>query len=70
LQRADHSAGELDATFPVPGPDAHLVVRRRPAAVAPAEHLRAQLFGEGLVFTQKFKHRAPQALGEQRFGQF
>ena len=35
----DHVAGEFHAAIPVLGPNAHLVVRRKPAAVAPAEHL-------------------------------
>jgi len=67
-RRADHGAGELDAAFPVLAGNAHLVVRSKPAAVAPAGHLRAQLYGEGLVCAQELKHRAPEAFGKQRFG--
>mgnify|MGYP001604891225 CR=1 FL=1 len=65
---ADHVVGEFDAVFPIVSRNPHLVVSRKPAAVAPAEHLRPQIFGEGVVCGQELKHRAPEALGEQRFG--
>jgi hypothetical protein len=55
-RRADHIAGEFDAAFVVYDP--HLVVRRKPAAVAPAEHLRAQLISDRPLLDQEREHRA------------
>ena len=67
-RRADHVAGELHAALCIVRAHPHLIVRRKPAAVAPAEQLRAQLVRDRALLHQELKHRAPKALGQQRFG--